>query len=60
MSGDLVVAINPEEYIAKRYADTLAEVPVMPGESEVEARRREMFYKISLGSCRLCLTERIE
>ena len=44
MSGDLVEAIRPAEYTAMRYAETLKEVPRLPGESPLEARRRELFY----------------
>jgi asparagine synthase (glutamine-hydrolysing) len=44
LSGDLLKAINPTEYIARRYHETLSEVPHMDGENELEKRRREMFY----------------
>jgi asparagine synthase (glutamine-hydrolysing) len=44
MSGDLLRTVKPAEYTAMRYAETLAEVPYLPGESELEKRRREMFY----------------
>ncbi len=43
-SPELVDLIQPETYIARRYEETLAEVPRLPGEDSVEARRREMFY----------------
>ncbi|MDB4896753.1 MAG: hypothetical protein JWN15_3015, partial [Firmicutes bacterium] len=33
-----------EAYVADRYHQTLAEVPQLPGEEPLEARRREMFY----------------
>ncbi|MBM7865357.1 asparagine synthase (glutamine-hydrolyzing) [Heliobacterium gestii] len=36
--------IQPETYVARRYEETLAEVPRLPGEDAEEARRREMFY----------------
>lgn len=36
--------IDPQEYIAQRYRETLAEVPYLEGEGPLEARRREMFY----------------
>lgn len=36
--------IDPQEYIAQRYRETLAEVPRLEGEEPAEARRREMFY----------------
>lgn len=44
LSPELKTALRPDEYVAQRYRDTLAEVPRLPGESELEARRREMFY----------------
>ena len=44
LSGDLLKTINPTEYISRRYHETLAEAPYMDGESELEKRRREMFY----------------
>lgn len=40
----LVERIRPEEYVARRYEETLAEVPRLPGEHPLAARRREMFY----------------
>lgn len=43
-SRELVESIKPEEYIQRRYHETLDEVPKLPGEDPVEARRREMFY----------------
>lgn len=36
--------IRPVEYVYQRYQETLAEVPRLPGEEPLEARRREMFY----------------
>ena len=44
MSPELIHAVGPDEYIAMRYNDTLAEVPKLKGETAIEARRREMFY----------------
>lgn len=44
LSPELVHYIKPEDYIAKRYSETIAEVPQLPGESPLEARRRELFY----------------
>lgn len=44
MSQDLIHEIGPDEYIYMRYADTLKEVPRLQGETDIEARRREMFY----------------
>ncbi|VBB08352.1 asparagine synthase [Lucifera butyrica] len=36
--------IKPEEYVAERYRDALAEVPRLPGEEAHAARMREIFY----------------
>ncbi|MGE5672871.1 MAG: asparagine synthase (glutamine-hydrolyzing) [Mycobacterium leprae] len=36
--------LKPENYIAERYHQSLAEVPRLPGEDPMEARRRELFY----------------
>ncbi|WP_139489484.1 asparagine synthase (glutamine-hydrolyzing) [Brevibacillus dissolubilis] len=36
--------LKPDEYVARRYQETIAEVPRLAGESELEAKRREMFY----------------
>ena len=44
MSGDLVTSINPADYIRRRYMETLEEVPCLVGETEIETRRRKMFY----------------
>ncbi|GED29677.1 asparagine synthase (glutamine-hydrolyzing) [Brevibacillus centrosporus] len=44
LSPELRDWVNPEEYVAMRYEETLDEVPQLPGESPFEARRREMFY----------------
>lgn len=44
MSDDLLQTIKPAEYVAKRYQETLSEVPYLHGENELEKRRREMFY----------------
>lgn len=43
-SDDLVNLIKPQEYIDRRYRETLSEVPRLPGEDPLEARRRELFY----------------
>lgn len=40
----LLQTIRPKEYLARRYEETLAEVPRLPGEDPVNARMREMFY----------------
>lgn len=44
LSPELVAWIKPEEYLAKRYWETLAEVPRLPGEAPQDARIREMSY----------------
>lgn len=44
LSDDLRQQLNPSKYITKRYLETISEVPRLPGEDPVEARRREMFY----------------
>ncbi len=44
LSPDLTRAIRPEEYVAERYHQALAEVPRLPGENARENRMREMFY----------------
>lgn len=43
-SPELVDLVKPHQYMAKRYAETLEEVPRLPGEDPLEARRREIFY----------------
>lgn len=40
----LAEALRLEEYVAERYRQALAEVPRLPGEDPVEARRREVAY----------------
>lgn len=44
LSPELANQISPAEYVDRRYRETIAEVPVLPGEDPLEARRREMFY----------------
>jgi len=44
LSGDLVKAIRPAEYINQRYEETLAEIPYLDGENAFEKRRRQIFY----------------
>ncbi len=44
LTWDLHNHIRPEEYMAWRYGETLAEVPRLPGEDPLESRRREMSY----------------
>lgn len=44
MSSELIDVIKPEEYKKRRYIETLEEVPYLPGETKINARRREIFY----------------
>lgn len=44
LSKDLIEMMKPSEYVAKRYEETLQQVPRLLGENKTEARRREMFY----------------
>lgn len=44
LSPELQDWVKPEAYVAQRYEETLDEVPQLPGEDPLEARRREMFY----------------
>lgn len=44
LSRELIDLIRPEEYMDRRYRETIKEVPILAGENKMEARRREMFY----------------
>lgn len=44
LSQELIERIKPEEYVNRRYLETIEEVPRLPGENPLEVRRREMFY----------------
>lgn len=44
LSPELLKYLEPEEYVAQRYNDSLKEVPRLEGENEYDARRREIFY----------------
>lgn len=44
LNPELADQIRPEEYVAGRYREALAEVPRLAGENPREARMREMFY----------------
>ena len=44
LSPELAAQIRPENYVAERYREAVAEVPRLPGESGFEARIRELFY----------------
>lgn len=48
---------RPEEYVARRYRESLAEVPRLPGEEPLEARRREIAY-LNLTWFLACLLDR--
>ncbi|MEW5897968.1 MAG: asparagine synthase (glutamine-hydrolyzing) [Bacillota bacterium] len=44
LSPELLSYVHPEEYLADRYREALAEVPLLPGESKFEARMRQILY----------------
>jgi asparagine synthase (glutamine-hydrolysing) len=44
LSPELSRLLSPEDYVAERYQDALSEVPRLPGENALAARRRELFY----------------
>lgn len=44
LQPELRAQLAPRQYIAQRYRDTVSEVPGLPGEAPLEARRRAMFY----------------
>jgi asparagine synthase (glutamine-hydrolysing) len=44
LSPELIVMIKPDEYVERKYLETLEKVPGLIGENALEARRREMFY----------------
>ncbi len=44
LSSNLIQEINPQEYLNMRYQEALAEVPILEGEDQKNARMREMFY----------------
>lgn len=44
LSPELLEAVDPYEYVRRRYEETLMEVPRLYGETPAEARRREIFY----------------
>jgi len=43
-TDEFINLIKPEEYMTRRYLETLSEVPYLPGESDEEKKRRELFY----------------
>jgi asparagine synthase (glutamine-hydrolysing) len=44
LSGDLRARLDLDAYAADRYAEAVAETPVLPGESEPQRRMRSVFY----------------
>ena len=44
LDPELERKVRPQEYVAERYRQTLAETPRLDGEEPLEARRRELFY----------------
>lgn len=44
LSPELLDMIKPDEYVERRFRETLEQVPRLPGEDALEAKRREMFY----------------
>ncbi|QTH44112.1 asparagine synthase (glutamine-hydrolyzing) [Cohnella sp. LGH] len=44
LSPELRAKLRPQEYLADRYAQAVAEVPQLPGESEADRRMRRMSY----------------
>lgn len=44
LAADLRNLIKPKEYVARRYQETLGEMPRLEGENAYEEKRREMFY----------------
>jgi len=44
LSPELAERLRPEEYVAERYREAIAEVPRLTGEDPFAARMREMFY----------------
>jgi asparagine synthase (glutamine-hydrolysing) len=44
LSAELLAKASPDAYVARCYAEALAEVPRLAGEPAEEARRRELFF----------------
>jgi asparagine synthase (glutamine-hydrolysing) len=44
LSTELQEQLRPHEYLADRYSDAIAEVPLLPGEDEARSRMRRMSY----------------
>jgi len=44
LSPEINNILNLEEYAYTRYKETVDETPLLPGESQTESRRRQMFY----------------
>lgn len=44
LSPEIAALIHPQEYLADRYQEAMAETPYLAGESQLSARIRQMFY----------------
>ncbi|MDA8344506.1 MAG: asparagine synthase (glutamine-hydrolyzing) [Thermaerobacter sp.] len=44
LNPEFAAWLEPEQYVANRYEQALAEVPSLPGEDPTEARMRELLY----------------
>lgn len=44
LRDDFIEALGMEDYVAEVYAQSIAEVPKLDGESKIESRRREISY----------------
>jgi asparagine synthase (glutamine-hydrolysing) len=44
LSSEVNASLNLYEYAYTRYKDTINETPLLPGESSIESKRRQMFY----------------
>jgi len=44
LSGDLIGAIRPREYVARRYREAVEEVPHLPGEPQEARKMRQLTY----------------
>ncbi|WP_347550819.1 asparagine synthase (glutamine-hydrolyzing) [Pseudalkalibacillus hwajinpoensis] len=44
LKKDVRNKLKLEDYVTERYRETVSETPGLPGESEIEAKRRSLFY----------------
>ncbi len=44
LNPEIINLLHPEEYVSRRYRETLADVPRLPGEDPGEAHLRELMY----------------